>query len=278
MLIEISFCIKEILFLAGFTPFIRLKSKIVSNETELIGRTLSVGYYTDPEYFAAECDRIFGRGWFCVGRTSDLEAAGDYIALDLLGRSIILVRGHDGRARAFYNVCRHRGCALMDPTACQPASRASLRRRYHSSVYDFDGADRRTPRLHGRSQLKNRSGELSEMLSLCRRKPGSLDYDEEVPHHEGAVTYTFSGQTSRRPFPGLNEAERVNHKGHLVLPNLMVSANCDHVVTFILMPRSESEIRSDSEAFYVSVDVRLEKECKTLRKRLWKESIRRNLV
>ena len=48
------------------------------------------------------------------------------------------------------------------------------------------------------------------------------------------MTFTASGSTTRRAFPGLNEDEQVRHKGDLIYPNLFLSAACDHVAVFLL--------------------------------------------
>jgi Rieske 2Fe-2S family protein len=53
----------------------------------------------------------------------------------------------------------------------------------------------------------------------------------------GAVTYTWSGKTNRAPFPGLDEDEKVRHKGELIYPNMMLSLSCDHVTAFTLWPK-----------------------------------------
>ncbi|HEX3847186.1 MAG TPA: aromatic ring-hydroxylating dioxygenase subunit alpha [Steroidobacteraceae bacterium] len=66
---------------------------------------------------------------------------------------------------------------------------------------------------------------------------GDLDWNRGIPHREGAYTFTHSGTTSRRAFPGLNEDEQVRHKGELAYPNLWMSVACDHVAAFILRPR-----------------------------------------
>mgnify|MGYP000626749630 CR=1 FL=1 len=39
--------------------------------------TLAGGYYTDPNVFAAEQERIFEESWFCVLHGSDIEKPGD---------------------------------------------------------------------------------------------------------------------------------------------------------------------------------------------------------
>jgi Rieske 2Fe-2S family protein len=67
---------------------------------------------------------------------------------------------------------------------------------------------------------------------------GSLDWMRGIPHRPGAYTFTASGTTSRRPFPGLSTDERERHKGELSYPNLFLSLACDHVAAFVLEPRS----------------------------------------
>ena len=66
---------------------------------------------------------------------------------------------------------------------------------------------------------------------------GALDWSRGIAHRDGAYTFTHSGTTTRRPFPGLNEDERTRHKGEVIYPNLFVSLACDHVAAFILEPR-----------------------------------------
>ena len=78
---------------------------------------------------------------------------------------------------------------------------------------------------------------------LCRLVPtfagggDDLDWEDGIPHREGAWTFTMSGTTTRAPLPGLTEQERTRHKGDLVYPNLLLSASADHVAAFVLMPR-----------------------------------------
>ena len=81
--------------------------------------------------------------------------------------------------------------------------------------------------------------ELCVLVPAFReRGGGNLDWVRGVPHRNGAYTFTQSGTSRRRPFPTLNEDERVRHKGELVFPNLFVSLACEHVAAFILQPRS----------------------------------------
>jgi Rieske 2Fe-2S family protein len=79
--------------------------------------------------------------------------------------------------------------------------------------------------------------ELCALVPSFREAGGAnLDWERGVPHRAGAYTFTDTGTTSRRPFPGLNEDEQVRHKGELVYPNLFLSVACDHVAAFLLQP------------------------------------------
>ena len=57
---------------------------------------------------------------------------------------------------------------------------------------------------------------------LCAARAGvraaaatDLDWDDGIPHREGAWTFTMTGTTDRAPLPGLDEDERIRHKGEL---------------------------------------------------------------
>jgi Rieske 2Fe-2S family protein len=79
--------------------------------------------------------------------------------------------------------------------------------------------------------------ELCDVVPAFRQAGGAgLEWERGVPHKEGAVTFTRTGKTNRAAFPGLNEDEKVRHKGELIYPNLMLSLACDHVAAFTLWP------------------------------------------
>jgi Rieske 2Fe-2S family protein len=79
--------------------------------------------------------------------------------------------------------------------------------------------------------------ELCALVPSFRDAGGAnLDWERGVPHRAGAYTFTHTGTSSRRSFPGLDEDEQVRHKGELVYPNLFLSVACDHVAAFLLQP------------------------------------------
>ena len=85
--------------------------------------------------------------------------------------------------------------------------------------------------------------ELVRLVPAFGRGGADLDWEDGIPHREGAWTFTACGTTSRAPFAGLDEHERVRHKGELLYPNLMLSLSADHVAAFVLWPTSPDRTR-----------------------------------
>jgi choline monooxygenase len=111
--------------------------------------TIPSSWYTHPGFHTLERDTLFARSWQYVGHTCRLQQPGDYLALDLAGSPVLVVRDRDGGLRAFYNVCRHRGGPLV-MEACGTAK--VLQCQYHGWTYLLDGSLRGVPRF-GRSEL-----------------------------------------------------------------------------------------------------------------------------
>lgn len=100
-------------------------------------RTLPGRDYTDESIFARERERILARSWIATARVEDLAPAGAYRLCEIAGESIILTRDAGGTARAFFNVCRHRGTQMC----VEPAGtfHGSIRCPYHAWTYGLDG-------------------------------------------------------------------------------------------------------------------------------------------
>jgi Rieske 2Fe-2S family protein len=107
--------------------------------------TLPGSYYTDPEIFEREKNRIFQRNWFAAARSTDLPEPGSFRAVDVGGESVLIVRGRDRKLRAFLNVCRHRGARLC--MADSGSVRRSLQCPYHAWTYGLDGSLIAAPNL-----------------------------------------------------------------------------------------------------------------------------------
>jgi phenylpropionate dioxygenase-like ring-hydroxylating dioxygenase large terminal subunit len=98
-----------------------------------------------PEFYELERAAIFERAWLNVGRVEQLPRNGSYFTRELAvaRTSVIVVRGNDGRIRAFHNVCRHRGNKLLWHESPRHETSGVCRQfacRYHGWRYGLDGA------------------------------------------------------------------------------------------------------------------------------------------
>jgi phenylpropionate dioxygenase-like ring-hydroxylating dioxygenase large terminal subunit len=92
--------------------------------------------YFDPEFFEAEKKAFLRTAPQVVCHESEIADPGEWRSLDYLGESVIVIRGDDGEARAFSNVCRHRGSRLVDGSGgCAKV----LTCPYHAWSYARDG-------------------------------------------------------------------------------------------------------------------------------------------
>jgi nitrite reductase/ring-hydroxylating ferredoxin subunit len=103
--------------------------------------TLPPDAYCNPEIFALEKETIFRAGWIALGRADEVSRAGDYVARDILGVPLAMVRGHDGVLRVFTNMCRHRWMRLVEGSG----RKAVMTCPYHAWAYGMDGRLRSAP-------------------------------------------------------------------------------------------------------------------------------------
>jgi Rieske 2Fe-2S family protein len=100
-------------------------------------RTLDAHWYLSPDVFATELERLFARGWSCVGRAEQVAEPGAYFLADVAGESLIVTRDASGTLRAHFNVCRHRGTRMCTETAGR--FNGSIPCPYHAWTYALDG-------------------------------------------------------------------------------------------------------------------------------------------
>lgn len=110
-------------------------------------RTPPGTFYTDEPLFRRELEELFSRSWLNVGREEDLANPGDFFTREIGTESVIAVRGTDGEARAFYNLCRHRGTRLVDAT--EGTKLRSIACPYHGWTYSAEGRLAGAPHTDG---------------------------------------------------------------------------------------------------------------------------------
>jgi nitrite reductase/ring-hydroxylating ferredoxin subunit len=124
----------------------RIHMHIANGTTDLADGTWRepVANYRTTERFVAEIDVFRSRPVaLCPGAA--LAEPGAYLSRDAGGTPVVAVRGDDGVVRAFRNVCRHRGAAVV----CGAGRATALACPYHGWTYQLDGRLRGVPHRHG---------------------------------------------------------------------------------------------------------------------------------
>lgn len=101
-----------------------------------------VADYIDPGHARRERDLLFRHTPLVVAASDELAKPGAFRTVDIDGVSAVIVRQDDGTLRAFHNVCRHRGCRVVD---AEGGVARTFTCKFHSWVYGGDGALRHIP-------------------------------------------------------------------------------------------------------------------------------------
>ena len=99
--------------------------------------TIPAEYYTSEELFEVEKEKVFANTWICAAHISELAEKNDYVIREIIGESLIIVRGRDNVLRGFYNVCPHRGHQLMSGEGGKAKNVITC--PYHAWAFKLDG-------------------------------------------------------------------------------------------------------------------------------------------
>jgi carnitine monooxygenase subunit len=97
---------------------------------------LPASEYTDATLFNREVQGIFRRLPLLLAASCELAEPGSRKPIEIAGVPVVLVRGRGGVARAFLNVCTHRGSIIV--TDCGAAARLVC--PYHGWTFDDRGS------------------------------------------------------------------------------------------------------------------------------------------
>ncbi len=134
-------------------------------------------FYTDPAVFKAEVEHIHLKTWFFAGRIEEVPSPGDYKAIESVGGPVLLVRGEDGRLRAFANVCRHRASILLE--GCGHAK--SITCPYHAWNYRLDGTLAGAPGMREVPKFEKPPHGLIPIRLESWEGAIFLNYDDKAP-------------------------------------------------------------------------------------------------
>jgi len=119
--------------------------------------------YTSPEFFEFERSHVFTRSWTCVGHDQQIPRPGDYLAPNVAGEPLLVVRDRQGAINAMSAVCQHRGQII----ACEAGSTpGGLRCPLHFWTYDLNGRLVGAPRTPNLEELRNEKRLQSVRLEI----------------------------------------------------------------------------------------------------------------
>ena len=104
-------------------------------------KRVPVAAYTDQAWLDQELNTLFKDYPLFMGLSCVIAEAGDYVSLEHATVPILLVRGDDGIARAFVNMCSHRGAPVAHGCGRAPGFTCP----YHAWSYDRSGALKAIP-------------------------------------------------------------------------------------------------------------------------------------
>lgn len=104
-------------------------------------RAMPKSVYSSEDFLQLELENIFRKDWFCAGRADGFANPGDYLAFELAGQPVMVVRDNDGQMRAQANVCRHRMSKIVEGSG----NARTFVCPYHGWTYGLDGRLRGAP-------------------------------------------------------------------------------------------------------------------------------------
>jgi phenylpropionate dioxygenase-like ring-hydroxylating dioxygenase large terminal subunit len=100
------------------------------------GQSLPAEWYTTTEYLDRERKEIFARSWQYAGHVDQIPEPGDFFTFQAGHLPLVVVRDTEGGIKAFVNVCRHRGHAVV---LGQCGNQKAFQCHYHAWTYRLNG-------------------------------------------------------------------------------------------------------------------------------------------
>jgi choline monooxygenase len=179
-------------------------------------------WYLDPAVYELELERVFAKTWQLVCPVTDVDEPGSYTTVRTDSRrEFVIVRDLEGKLRAYYNVCPHRGNLLVGgqrqyAAYAPPTGTTQLFTcLYHAWSFNLDGSLRRAPGLDGLDNFAPTDFSLSEVSVDTWGPLVFLNPDPNAPplsEHLGALPETVQQLSSGLGFDLLALAKEGNFK------------------------------------------------------------------
>ena len=145
--------------------------------------------YVSREFHDLEVEKVWKKTWQFACREEQIPEPGDHELYEVGDLAVVLVRGDDGRIRAFHNTCLHRGRALKDA----PGRSEDLRCPFHGWTWNLDGSLKEIPCRWDFEGVKDKGFALPQLqlatwggfvfINPDRNASSLDDYLGELPRH-----------------------------------------------------------------------------------------------
>ncbi|CAH2077540.1 unnamed protein product [Thlaspi arvense] len=102
-------------------------------------------WYTDPQFYRFELDRVFYGGWQAVGYSDQIKDSRDFFTGRLGEVEFVVCRDDNGKVQAFHNVCSHHASIL----ASGNGKKSCFVCPYHGWTYSLSGSLLKATRMTG---------------------------------------------------------------------------------------------------------------------------------
>ncbi|WP_213955604.1 aromatic ring-hydroxylating dioxygenase subunit alpha [Variovorax sp. dw_954] len=204
----------------------RLDRSCRTGTRELGAETGSVpaSHYTDRVHWQNEQDSLFAH-WPIVAAHSAEVAPGSALPFDALGVPIVVTRSIEGRARAFFNVCRHRGMALVTTKGSAPPKATPCKALvcpYHGWTYELDGRLRH--RLHAET-FDGIDPATLNLVELPCDEAGGLIFVKRTPGPPFSAATFLQGLDAHLQWLGLADMKVFRKVDHVYRANWKLTAD-----------------------------------------------------
>src|SRR4051812_9972067 len=174
--------------------------------------------YTDPAIFEMEMTRIFGAVWVYLAHESQIPNNDDYVTARLGLRPLIVVRDSEGKLRALYNRCTHRGARICRQDS---GSARTFQCAYHGWTYFNTGRLRGVPWPEGYAcDFKDSKFNLAQVPRVQSYRGfifGTLNKNApSLENYLGGIAKPIDEWVDRHPGAkvAVREANRLKYKGN----------------------------------------------------------------
>ena len=167
---------------------IKRQVEMLKTQTDMADAALPLhkSIYNGETRHDAERNEIFLKQPLVACLSGDIAELGSAVLFDAAGPSIIVSRGKDGQARAFLNMCTHRGAKLIEEHEPWSGSSKRLICPFHAWMFDSTGKLRGQPGKEGFANCDIGQRDLIELpcteyigLVLVRANPDGEPIDAE---------------------------------------------------------------------------------------------------